>query len=457
MVEHIQRSFLIWPMIVCLTLATGCGDDDNVGGNNNNQEDAGVDAGEDATTGPSLTFQIVTFSSEDGTDIPLPGATGAFDAPGGQRTEQVADAEGWVTFTGIDWSLGSAAFTAHHEGYDIVSLVNLDETVTPEPGDGPIRVGLATMTPAPDPDMTTVTGSATGLVDAAAHDLILFPFRAAAEYGAGAGTAPYEYLVETDAPYTLVGIESVDGALPSGTGYFVDIYRAMILEHDPITAATAQEDLDLAAHEVTPLTAQGQMVLPTRADSPLRTGWPNVWVMDWESSFWHNTGWAELIDFSADGNAFDVDYIWVEPPLLEAPVTFCRVYNQGTLDMSIVLKLGYPEAGALDPPLLDVPRWVIPASPITIHPLHAAMEWELFDDDILLVTMEVYRGDQIVWRVFAEENALSLTIPLPPSSVDVDDHLGHQTLTGKILVGELDESDTYWQRLAVTGTAALDP
>ena len=207
----------------------------------------------------------------------------------------------------------------------------------------------------------------------------------------------------------------------------------------------------------TPVTGESSVALPLRAGSPLRAGICNAFVFSADSSLDCPFGWAEDLDISSDGDRFDVSWLWLAPPLVSGPFHFLRVINPTTQDMSIAMDDGYPRLGPLDPPLLDVPHWVSPNNPAMTHPLHNPLEWELFDAEIPIVSLWLYRGDALVWRIGAGANANALTVPEPPSSVDAPSYLGSSPLEGYLFTGRLNADKTRWERVAQARPVLLTP
>ncbi|HUT78715.1 MAG TPA: hypothetical protein VM285_13555, partial [Polyangia bacterium] len=152
----------ILTVLFAVALLAGCGDDDKA------KDDGGPDGGD----GESLSFVVMEWSLDEDTWVPLEGATVAFDAPGGERTEAVSGADGTVTFEGIDWSLGTAAATAHAEGYVLASVVDVEPSVVGQlfSVDGAVALLVNELTTAPE--TVSVSGTATGLLDTA-HDLVV--------------------------------------------------------------------------------------------------------------------------------------------------------------------------------------------------------------------------------------------------------------------------------------------
>jgi len=434
-------------------LGAGCSDDDSTGGNNNVQQDAGADAEPDASTEEPLIFLVQEWSTQDGTYVPLADVAVAYDAQSGVRTESTTGTDGLATFDVIDPTLGESAATFYKTGYVALSFVHLTyEKYLDVLVDGKVPVYLSPLTP-PQADMVTVTGDATGLVAPATHPLVIFPHRALGTAYSGNGNASYSFTVEQDAPFSIVAIEAEDGYLPSNRGYWVDIHKAMVAEHDPISASSAVYDLDFDMWEITPQTVDGSIILPTRADSPLRGGWGLVFVKSNTSGDDCLTGWAESIERTADGNRFDVSYIWVEPPLLEGVYTYHLVYDTTTNELSMSNPRGYPEGGVLAVPLLDTPEWITPADPLTPHLITETFEWEWFDD-VSESSIVLSRNQTSMWYVIGGQNSTSVTIPELPTGITAAQLLGN-TSVARVYGGHID--DLGWVQYSQSMTVRVSP
>jgi len=449
----------------CLTLGGGCGDDDNATENNNNAagDDAGVDAGPDASAGERVEIIILDGTDsdnigEDASAIPVADAMVAFDLPGGERVERTTGADGRVTIYGVDWSQGSAAMTAYKDGYGMVSFVNLeanDLDATENPFlvivDGAVAMYLMDLSPTPPPEIT-VTGTATRMADSS-HNYTVSTLRSlVATTWSGSGSAAFEVTAPLNEPFTLQAIEMTPiGVLPSGQGNDVDIHRAMELNLDPTAGPTLSVELDFFADEIPVYTADASMVLPARADSPLRDGIPYFLVGATDNVY--TIGWGTPVDVSADGNSFGGTVSWVEPTLITEPYIYFMVNHTLSGARSVAIEPGYPQGGMLDPPLYDVPRWVTPSDPQTEHPMHDPMAWDLFDDWTVALLI-ISRSGIDIWRVNAGSGATSLTIPQPPSAVDQSSFLG-PTFQAQLIGGLRDPDEDRFDRYVDSPTVRL--
>lgn len=427
------------------------------GGSGGSAGAAGTGAGGSAGSGESLTFIVVQANVEETT--PLAGATVAFDAPGGERTEEVTAADGTVTFDSVDWSEGTATVTAHLDGYDMVSMIGMDPDAIAdmELVDDAMPLYLVDLDPeVTEPDMVHVTGTFSGLTDPANGVLVRALGAGATETWAGTGTDTYEMDVPQGTAFSLFANEWKEGILPTSDGYYVDLYRAMVQDFPAIDEATATLDLDLEAHEITSMTAEGAIVLPSRADSPLRgdSTWSNLWVLAPGNQV---IGFASLMQRSEDFNQWNVSLEWCEVIPADDAISYYRVYNTGTGEISFALEDGYPVAGELEPPILDVPRWTSPSAFVFAHPIGDPLEWEVFDDlsEDGMVGLNLAVEDQVVWRVGVPTDVTRVTLPEVPSSAVASNLLGTSGLQLQLLAGITDAQKTSWRRLTYSRAIAI--
>jgi len=454
---------LVTIVLAVLCGTVGCGDDDS-GTDDAGRDDAAVedgrdvaedgaaeegtteDAGEvredgDGGTG-TLAIQVVEYGDwPDYPESPVDGVTVALDAPGGERTELTTDAEGRVTFEGLDWSLGTAAITLYKEGYALGSRVGLEEQAEE------LKASLASLEAFPPPDFVELSGTAT-MVDAA-HDLVV------------STTIPNEIFSQTGPDWTLPVMPGQDFTLVAlessiasgGTGREVDrtIHGWLMADHTAVTAP-ATIALDFTS-PVTPSTVHGSFTLPARVGSRLRTAGYGLVSVYSDTSYTGLIGNSTYSDVSADGNSIDYDVEWVEPAGLE-PATVFFVVSGDEFTRAIVE--GYPTAGAHDAGLLDLPVLTVPATASTRHPLHDPMQWELYDTGVRVVVY-VIRDDQVVWVVRAADDSTTLTVPDAPSTADTATLLGTGLLEGTLYLVQRDPTDSYTQKMSGGRMILLQP
>ena len=441
-----SRDVIVKALIVCLLLAAGCSDD----GKKKSDNDAGPDGG----GGPdSISFVVVVW--EEDAYVPQEGATVAFDAPGGARSEAVTGADGLVTFDGFDWSVGEAAATAHVADSILASRVGLDADHADNfyVIDGAVVLEVVPLE-ADTPETVTVSGTVTGFLDTA-HGLVVNVVDGTAEsQWIGASDGTFSVPVISGEPFTIQAVEYVENAAPpSGQGYSQDMFQWMQQTFDPITEDLTGVELDFNGNALEMFTADVTIDVPDREESPVCAGTGVGLVCDRDYAYCQ--GWGTAVDISEDGSQFEASLLWVEPDYLESVITLFRVYEQNSWRFLTISYLdGYPEDGASLGTLLDVPEWVSP-EPGDPHQLHDAIEWNMYDEGLPIVALQISLGTQYVWEVVAPSDSTTITVPDPPSSLDAEDLLGTGALSASLVVGEWDWEDQFWTSVSVSQTIYL--
>jgi hypothetical protein len=380
---------------------------------------------------------------------PLEGATVAFDAPDGDRIERESGPDGTVTFEGIDWSLGTASATAFLEGYALYSATDLHADTMGEEHliDG--AVPLVLQAPAKPPvEQVTVRGTVTGLLDDSHYcwvsvaqcdngDEVDGPAEVACT-----SELQFTVAVPRGAPFVLQAIENGGRQeLPSGQGFDVALFQVAQKSFDALDADATGVVLDFAADGLETFTTERSIELPTRADSPVRDGWPYFYFCAREA--YYCTGWPTHVDVSADGNQFDVSFLWVAPDWIEHPDVYTAIFDGGWEEPRISYQFtdGDPSTAEFER-FIDSPAWISPASPTDPHPLHTPFEWESFDERATHALLTVRsgplaEGEATLWVVRPGPGRTTVTVPAAPSTVDEAELLGsHQEV--ELTVGVFD-------------------
>lgn len=397
---------------------------------------------------PPLTIRVWELTADPEMQLTVEGATVALDAPSGERFEQVTSDNGRVTFENIDWSAGQTSITVYKNGYMMLSILDIDTSNT----DQGLPVYLPKMA-SDQPESVTISGTITGMTDPA-HMLVVNVLNApVATEWQGNGSQTFTVTVPRGQRFTLQALEITAENLPSGQGYAITVYKVMHRDFEPVDANTGGVALNLPLHQVPTYTADTWVLLPQRADSPLRTGSAACWVFDSRSSY--SIGWAAHVDISADGNQFDATLLWTQPTWSQSVETVCQVSDSGEMGASVVYVEGYPQPGELET-LLDLPRWVAPSNPGVPHPISENLEWELFDTPDY-TRLYVTRDGRAIWTVIGGHGSTSLSIPALPSSVASADFLGSAPLPAYLQVACVDEDYTRIERLAQAQMILLAP
>jgi hypothetical protein len=340
----------------------------------------------------------------------------------------------------------------------MVSLLNMnaDRIDEVEHVDGAVALRISELDQE-TPEPVTVSGTATGLVDTS-HPYLVGVVNSSTTLSyitewSGASTATFSMTLQQGRPFTLQGVETEVVDSTSTRGYSQNIFRVMQKEFEAIDEDLDGVVLDFAADEVSVTRADIAVPMPTRADSPLRSGVADC-VVAAEDSY-SSIGWAVDLDFDADLDQMDMSFAWTRPAWAEHVQTYCWVYSEEWFSYNFFGWDGYP--GDVDPDLaFDAPDWVFPSSPLLSVPLHSNLRWTLFDSGVEVV-FAVSRPGQYLWEVSPGRDATRLTLPEPPSSVDGNAFFGRALLNGELRVGLWDESSGRWLRWSQPQSMLLEP
>jgi hypothetical protein len=434
-----RRSFIVTCFGITALAAglTACGD---------NLAPAQVDAGaqhdavaEDGPTGTVSVYVVTGLQLAAWTGVA--GADVVIDKPGGGREEKQTGSDGRVTFTGLDFALGKAAVTAYKAGSGLPPTSQVG--ITAESGE--IMLFLWAF----DYEKPTVTISGTAQNLHAASDRLWVTATNSLGYSDGVGPA-WSFGVYPDVPFTLVAVDYTAVGVGS-RGYTRTFHSWVALEHAAVTAATAV-DLDLAP-SATIKQVSGTMVLPTRAESRLRThGQGHVYVQPWETMSGAGLGILSKSLVSADGTRIEYTIDWIEPASVQRPITQYTLFPPGTSsESSFVIRGGYPMGGELDATFIDIPEITAAPDPTAGQDLHGEIAWQVFDPDVWMRCF-VNRGLNVAWMVVAPPTETSLRIPRGPSSLDEAALLGDEMREAFCQAMEWDLTSDWVERGATTAT-----
>ena len=379
------------------------------------EEDAGSDPGDtadgDAALPTSLTVRVtgsVWWDPLHGD--PLADALVALDAPDGRRIERTTDAGGRATFDGLDWTMGPAAVTAWRDGFALASRLGVTAA------DGEVALDL----PRPRdyrPRFGVLHGWAANMTD----DRHILVVSATVPDSTFFYTGP-EWWIELLpwTPFTLVAAEVDFASLPGPRSHGWTVF-AWLLDERPGTTGWTEVGLDFS-RPAAAAAAHGAFALPTRRDSPLyRDAEGGVWVTSVASAQTACLGLDSRIELLPDAGGFDYDVQFVTPDDVTDPLTIFYLgvswlVGDPQAEYASVRVAGYPVDGPLPVPFLDAPRILVPAAPAAGHPLHAPLEWELFDADVdvALVVNSLdpdEMEDEALWPIRRPPDATSAPLP----------------------------------------------
>lgn len=383
-----------------------------------------------------LKFRVLKATTVPGEYVGAPGAQVALDTPYGQRIEQKAGQLGRVMFKGIYWTGEKAAVTAYHEGYPLVSYVNLDqdriEALTDSQGE--IRIYLE---PAPRlsllNDTVVVSGSVAGMYykhNPYAVSLANASLDEEISTWEGVGTEPYELEIPIKRPSILLAREFLDVDLPLGRGFWRPILNVMEEAIDPRSQEVSDVVLDLQAGWVDTLAAHLQVNLPDRPDSPARSGaLPTCGVCENHATNCH--GWSTYLELAPDHAQFALTLRWVLSDWAQHVFWYCKVENLSSVTANAVAR--YPDPDAAPTQLMDIPRWALPSNLFVPHPLEVPFVW-FFDEPVSAAAIALYSKPKrvdgrevpapLLWYVDVGPDSYTARIPEPPAGLSKVEVLG---------------------------------
>jgi hypothetical protein len=437
-------------------LLAACGDV-KVDGPDGGQEDALPQ--QDA--GATLTLRVLVGPNT-AAQTPGAGAIVALENPFGVIGEKTADADGRVTFTGVELEKGAVAATAYLEGYPLHSRVGITDAAAEVPLwiQVPLHYGK-------EPVLVSGhwggAGAQAGLLVTTSFQGLWTSWRD--DLSSTWTSNTWKYNVPRGEPFTLVSATFRPGtAEPRGTLWEQMAWIA--IDHDAVTEATT---LDLDFSQPASVTVVSGSFYPRLRDaSPLMlAGNPGVTVGTWGNGFGGPyVGIASEVSLSGVGSALMANYTVQHLTLSGvAPTTayrFCVPACEPSLQCSLPAACstnyvdGYPAAGGLGAlAFLDQPTLLTPAAPDTPAAMHSPVELHLWDANVS-VFARVWRGAGMIWSVEVPETLRSFAIPQPPSTVDRAAVLGTGSLQAQLTISERDEQGRE-RRLAESLRFLLDP
>ncbi len=374
----------------------------------------------------------------DTSKTPFPGATVAFDLPDGKRLELTTGADGKATVSDVAWSKGTVNATGHAKGMRPISYLGIRKQ------DGDQELWLLPLKPAWVP----VSGAAAKNMDAAAKYWAGGPTVSSQPMSYGVGT--YATGVPSGVPFSLIGMQyDVDNATASPRDRLFKIAGWCKADSPAITTATTL-DIDCAVKQ--PVTAfKATITLPTDPKSLLRTSTTGlVFVSDFDSALTSFLGYASKATIAADGKSFNLEAEHVSLAAFKAPLTQ-YVLSLGAYQGSVVASEGAPKDGTTVSGFLEQATLLQPAKPTTAMAFGDPIEWSTTETGVRTV-IALSRGNlqaqnlEQVWFLWAMPGTTKLTLPEPPSTVDVAELLGSDPIYGQVNLCEFDLAKLYCKR-----------
>lgn len=413
-----------WVIGCVALLAAGCGDDGaapiDAGGEDG---DVGSDAGDGGAETASLTFEVLRQIGPDELE-PAAGARFAFYEPGGERVEQTVPDDGMVTVEGIDWTMGTAAWTVYLEGHVVSSAARMDAEAAERAraateGEA---IAIALRPRATEPKTVEISGTATNMADAT-HALTVSATAAVDVYSQRG--PDWSLHVLEGVPFTLVANErhfpeELDVVSDRGAQFVFDSW--VVVHHEGVTSDTTI-DIDMS-DTATVETFSGSYPLPDRPDSEIfSTGrlFLNVRAHELSARGAYPAVFTKL-DI-VDGT---VEYEGEQVALTTDPDRVVTQYSFSlTSEASVVFRPGFPEDGSLDLRFAS-PAEVTTPSFGTAHPVHDTIRWRMHEDDRmrddLFVQMGVFdtsgERSEVVWLLRLPPGTTEAAIPELPTEAD---------------------------------------
>ncbi|MEO7110285.1 MAG: hypothetical protein ABI183_07610 [Polyangiaceae bacterium] len=346
--------------VIALGALQGCSSSSNSSAPSSS--DAGAADSGSTATGTMSVLVIATTDDAPGAPPPsfaaIPGAQVSIDMPGGGQQTATSDANGKVTFTGIDWTLGSAGILGTLTGYGAYGIADVNPTnfksiptVTAVQGQADVVLTLAPVSAA----LATLTATLQNKADAANY---VFASATLGGSTADVNTPTATLPIGTTAPYTLITHEFTNGG--TGRNSVLTGVRWASYSEPQATGATQAVTVDLAGAgtTLTPTTTHTHAVVPGGATGSLNQSYYSTQVFSVESGFHLVLGHAVSSTLTADSSAFDVvnENVSIAG---QTPVTQYVLYDASGGAASAVSVDGLPQDNAtisnfLTPPSLAV-------------------------------------------------------------------------------------------------------
>ncbi len=394
--------------------------------------DAGVEAevGADADASPLLTPNIYLWSRySDAGRQPLEGASVAVDLPGGGHAEATTGADGRASFD-ADWSKGTAAVTAWKQGTSMFSWLGVSAASA--------NVGIV-LQPLEAPQTVTVTGNGVNMTDATKNWLAVSSTAADTSWYDKAGAA-YNLDLRVGESFVIVADEWTPLTAPCPRCLAQQVFGWVAINHAAISAPLT---LDIAfSHKIADVHHfSGHATVPTATDSVLRQSDDGLiaYVIYSESAL---TGLLTNTQLNADESAFNYVGEYVDVGGTAPVVTRYMLNGYPSPSLQVVSYIdqkGFPQDGATISGFLEPANITKPADPTTPTSILDPVVWTGAAPDARPY-LEII-SDSGIWIVGERVGITSITVPAPPSVVDLATFLGASP-TGLVFLGSDSDPDT---------------
>ncbi len=415
-------------LILAMTLGMACSDDDT---NNNPAADGGVSqkdgggnadgAGGDMKAAAStLTVMVKTVASRSDYSKTATGSgvTVLATLPDGKKEEKKTGSDGKVVFDKVDWSKGTASFTAYLAGHSLTSMTGLTAKESSR------TVYLVKL---PAAKAVTVSGKAVNM--SSAHPLLLVTSSTPNASLTHATTSQVSLKVPAGESFNLVGLNYKTNHKPTDRNSDFGIKGWTSVSSSALTKDGSAADLDFSK-PLTPTKFKGTVMLPPSTASLLYSGsraWVRVTSMD--SALTQMVGMGFKTTLSA-GKSFAFEGEYVKPAGVKKFVTQYTL-NVGGGISSAVNVVGEPKDGFTADKLLDVPSLITPSSATTPARIWSTVEWSA-SEKTAVPGISINNSEGAFWLVSAPPGTAKIELPDAPAAADLNKIFGAGTLDASV-------------------------
>lgn len=360
----------------------------------------------------------------------------ALDRPDGTRLgESTSDAEGLVVFELAEgeWPVDVAlSATAYHEDYVMHTLTG----VVPPSSTEPLPITIQPRWEAPTEDRVLVEGRTRNRQTSGNGWLFV---TSTAPYGTWFERQSSTWALRTlrGVPFDVVAFNYFYTPV-SSWDYDLRVAQAARVSSDGLDDDSVI-DIDFEADAVVPTDFEGSFALPSRPSSPLlaRSSRPTVLVRVAGSY------WSGFVGFQTrlrlEGSVVEYGGVVVKTPEYGGNWYLYWVETGGSGGQSYAFGRGVPDGA--QPQLLDLPEWVSVDGQRIDEPL----SWEIFDEGVRPMVWIRSPSGEVIWQAEVPEDATSVTLPAPPSNVDLAGLLGRWPRALIVLDRQIDgDEGVFW-------------
>jgi len=414
-----NRRHEILVLVAAMAMTVGCSDDGGATGGTGNSPDLGsagggaiVDWGVGTPT-PSKSLSVTTYVVADrsswATRTVASGITVTATLPDGTLSKKTTGADGKVTFDNLDWTRGTASFTAYKKDHSLVSWTGVTAF---QHALEVVLVKLSTAKP------VTVSGTARNMAQGYPY-LLVTSSAPGSGYYEGIGNT-YSFQVPPDRAFSLVGLNSrINSKSTERTIHFE--HKAWAMSYS--VGLTRDGTVDLFfGKALKPQVFRSTIVLPTSTSSVLYAGSrAMVRVTSLESGLNQALGLARRSSL-VDGKSFTIDAEYVRPPGVNNFITQYMLSVGGGMTSTINV-IGAPGDGTTVGDFLDPPRLISPTDTAKPVNLWLPAAWSSSEKSAIPQVAIIARN-QLLWIVRAPAGTTSIALPDPPADADLPRLLG---------------------------------